>query len=390
MVILSAEIFKLYYPLFMEVDLFGTLIVLVLLFRLIIDSRIRGQREFRRLLVWEVILFISEALSEGLLNHINGNTYRLFILFKSMYFVACVICSCTCFVYFEHCRNSTWSAERRFAFWAGIPVYFYSVLVLLNIRYGFLFRIDNAQIYRRGPSFEVTYILCFAYAAAMSARSLADAFRGENYADRGYYILLGVFPAVPITAGLVQYFYPSLPVMCPAMTIFSIIIFTDAMEQLIYTDPLTSLDNRRSFLREIVIMMRNLREENRLYFAMIDINDFKSINDTYGHTVGDAALVIMADAMRKCAYSRRNRPDVCRYGGDEFAVVLSSADEGEIRRYLDDVVKEISVLSDERKMPCRILFSAGVAVWNGKDDPGKFTAGADREMYLVKSKYHSR
>ena len=65
---MSAEIFKLYYPLFMEVDLFGTLIVLVLLFRLIIDSRIRGQREFRRLLVWEVILFISEALSEGLLN----------------------------------------------------------------------------------------------------------------------------------------------------------------------------------------------------------------------------------------------------------------------------------------------------------------------------------
>lgn len=390
MVILSAEIFKAFYPLYMEVDLFGSVIILVLIFRLIIDNRIRGQREFRRLLAWEVVLFISEALSKGMQGHITGYTCRMFILSKSVYFVACAVCSSACFAYFECCRNSELSGMRRFLFRVSIPVYVYIVLVLLNVRHGFLFLVNDEEIYQRGPAFEGTYVLCFAYAAAMTVRSLADAFRGENYADRGYYILLGVFPAVPVTAGLVQYFYPNLPVMCPAMTIFSIIIYTDAMEQLIYTDPLTSLDNRRSFLRGIVIMMRNLRAEDRLYFAMIDINDFKSINDTYGHTVGDAALVIMADAMRQCADSHRNRFGLCRYGGDEFAVILSSADKGEIRRYLDNVVKKVKVLSDERKMPCRILFSAGVAVWNGKDDPGMFTAGADREMYLVKSKYHSR
>ncbi len=386
---MTPEILEIFYPLYVEVDMFGSVIILVLIFRLIVDSRIRGQREFRRLLIWEVILFMSEAMSRITQDYRADFTDSLVMIAKSVYFISCVASSCACFSYFECCRDSALSHRCRFKTFSSIPLYFYIALVILNLYGKFLFEVNDEGLYQRGPAFNITYVLCYFYAAVISVRSFADAFRKENYADRGYFILLGVFPVVPGIAGVFQYSFSNIPVLCPAMTIFSILIYIDAMEQLIYTDPLTSLDNRRSFTRELVTMMKNQRADEKLYFAMIDLNNFKSINDTYGHNAGDSALVIVADPMRQSADSHRNRLNLCRYGGDEFAVILSSDDRMEIRRYLRDVLTQIEVLVKERHMPCPVTFSAGVSEWNGKDEPGEFIENADKEMYVVKSERRS-
>lgn len=100
------------------------------------------------------------------------------------------------------------------------------------------------------------------------------------------------------------------------------------LEQLSMLDSLTSLENRRGFdLQFAAEFERASRQHYQLFLAMLDIDNFKDFNDTFGHGEGDRILVALADILRECT---RVKVDTCaRLGGDEFAVLLpqTSADQ---------------------------------------------------------------
>jgi diguanylate cyclase (GGDEF)-like protein len=96
-----------------------------------------------------------------------------------------------------------------------------------------------------------------------------------------------------------------------------------ALEQQANSDSLTGLLNYRAFHERLRAQVARLREEDeRLALLMIDIDDFKRINDIYGHATGDDVLSAVADLLRRVA---RTADDVCRIGGEEFAVVMPAA-----------------------------------------------------------------
>ena len=101
------------------------------------------------------------------------------------------------------------------------------------------------------------------------------------------------------------------------------------LEQLSITDPLTELFNRRHF---DVLLEKELSFANRhmedMSLIIFDLDHFKSINDKYGHSVGDTTLCAVADILRK---NIRNSDIACRIGGEEFAVICRNADLHEIR-----------------------------------------------------------
>lgn len=93
------------------------------------------------------------------------------------------------------------------------------------------------------------------------------------------------------------------------------------LEQMSLTDSLTGLANRRYF--DLVLAQeyaRHARNNGMLSLLMIDIDYFKSINDTYGHLVGDACLELLSDYLRNSV--SRSGDLVARYGGEEFAIIL--------------------------------------------------------------------
>jgi diguanylate cyclase (GGDEF)-like protein len=97
------------------------------------------------------------------------------------------------------------------------------------------------------------------------------------------------------------------------------------LKDLAYTDPLTNLANRRAFIEHLDEQLSETREEtSHLSVAMIDLDGFKAINDTYGHTAGDKVLVEAATRIRLVCSDCRM---VARLGGDEFAVVVEDADD---------------------------------------------------------------
>lgn len=93
------------------------------------------------------------------------------------------------------------------------------------------------------------------------------------------------------------------------------------MEQLAFFDPLTGLHNRRLFLDRLEQAVRNSRRtRQRLAVLYLDLDDFKQVNDTLGHGIGDTLLCTIGDRLLGCV---RTEDTVARLGGDEFAVLMT-------------------------------------------------------------------
>jgi len=157
------------------------------------------------------------------------------------------------------------------------------------------------------------------------------------------------------------------------------------LERLADQDPLLApLANRRAFVRELSrIISYSERYGVPSSLVYFDINGFKAINDTYGHTTGDAALVHVADALTG---NTRESDVVGRLGGDEFGVILANANDmraEEKARSLADAVSRTPVEAGGTELTVTVAY--GVTTFAKGDTVIDAMAAADRAMYLHKA-----
>ena len=148
------------------------------------------------------------------------------------------------------------------------------------------------------------------------------------------------------------------------------------------TDPLTGAANRRAFEVALRACHAALAASGRPFvLAIVDIDRFKQLNDTHGHSVGDAALKRIA---RTLLGGVRRSDMVARLGGDEFAVLMPAGDAWSMRRPFDAMFTALTVAVAGAGWP--ISFSIGVIAFEGPiAQPQDATALADKLMYEVKA-----
>ncbi len=163
----------------------------------------------------------------------------------------------------------------------------------------------------------------------------------------------------------------------------------DVLEQLSITDGLTKLHNHRFFqdhlTREI---KRSMRTGEPLSMILLDIDDFKRLNDRLGHAAGDAVLQRIACTL---AESVRDSDLLARYGGEEFAVVASATDlagAAILAEKLRAAVAERPYVLDDSVRPQAVSISAGVAQYKG--DRKAFFQAADQALYRAKAEGKDR
>ncbi|MAK72386.1 MAG: hypothetical protein CMF19_10150, partial [Idiomarinaceae bacterium] len=158
------------------------------------------------------------------------------------------------------------------------------------------------------------------------------------------------------------------------------------LEKRNYEDSLTGLYNRRYFSQQIEKEYRRAyRSKRPLSLLMVDIDHFKKVNDTHGHFIGDQILKGMADRLKDSA--KRPGDIVCRYGGEEFAVILADCSQAQAEAFADRLVTQVRSQPFETDSGARhITISVGVAELNsqsGQSTEHLFKA-ADEALYRAK------
>lgn len=149
------------------------------------------------------------------------------------------------------------------------------------------------------------------------------------------------------------------------------------------TDALTGLSNRRALDEFVESVVTALPEDEKVGLLLMDIDHFKSFNDNFGHTTGDAVLASFARSILKAA---NGRDYVARYGGEEFAVVLHGETLQEIA-YRAAIIRHFvsnQVISYE-DLQLKITSSAGVCLVMQDDDAGTVYERADEGLYQSKN-----
>ncbi len=161
------------------------------------------------------------------------------------------------------------------------------------------------------------------------------------------------------------------------------------LSELVSSDPLTELFNYRHFShtldQEIERSQRTLQPTSLI---MLDVDHFKSVNDQWGHEVGNQALKLIA----QCICKTIRRIDVaCRYGGEEFAVILPSSDihtsilvAERIRQTIENT--PLIINSDNTETTIQLTISGGLSMYNGSKSltPNALVEAADEQLYQAK------
>lgn len=161
------------------------------------------------------------------------------------------------------------------------------------------------------------------------------------------------------------------------------------LERLADEDPLTPLLNRRAFVRELSRMMAYAERygvtSSVLYF---DVNDMKRINDSFGHSAGDAVLTHVAGVLLS---NVRSSDVVGRLGGDEFGVLLAQTGEQTAATKgaeLAAAVQATTLSPDGRGIDVNVSF--GVFTFDGRGEPQEVLDAADKKMYWDKQQKKPR
>ena len=158
---------------------------------------------------------------------------------------------------------------------------------------------------------------------------------------------------------------------------------TSRLSQMACTDPLTGLENRRFFDVTGEKDFEVLKRENKeLSILMIDLDHFKAVNDNYGHDAGDKVLQRVGQSLKG---SFRNADKICRYGGEEFLVLLKGSGMENSLRIADEVRKKIQDLRFPEYDDLSITTSIGVAHMIPEDSSLKeITLRSDKALYYAK------
>lgn len=155
------------------------------------------------------------------------------------------------------------------------------------------------------------------------------------------------------------------------------------LHSLAYVDTLTGVPNRRSFNAMLELLERRAESFAILF---VDIDHFKSINDRFGHAVGDIVLRCVAGVLKECLHPE---DFLCRYGGEEFVVLArQTSNAGELAERLRSRVARLSFNGAER---LRVTISVGVDTFvPGGRCASQVLAGADASLYVAKQSGRNR
>lgn len=253
------------------------------------------------------------------------------------------------------------------------------ILLIINCFYPVVFT-NTEGVYQRGPAYSI--FLVFAAFYILDSLYLYTKCRKKVGT-------LKLFPVqvflVPIVFGVViQALFIEIALTWTSIAIAIAGVMTALKNEIIFEDRLTGLYNRvyLEFLQKQACKKKGVW----ISAIMIDLNGFKQINDKYGHSEGDAALIIVADLLKK---SFSEYGVVTRYAGDEFVVMLNTTDEQLIPKLIARAKNNFEEENRTNDKPYLLSAAMGYAIYDlSVETMDDFMNRIDKQMYQDKLAYY--
>lgn len=210
---------------------------------------------------------------------------------------------------------------------------------------------------------------------------------------RGRFIsVLFVFLLVLAMGCAVAFYFRHIPVQLLVLGIVAVAtayflgLQYDKAVQISLKDPLTGLYNRRYIHKVIPRLLRQFQYNDTIGISLVDLNDFKMINDTRGHEYGDSVLICLAHILEK---SVRRTDIVARWGGDEFLIVAVKAGHREMELIHYRIFSELRDFSEKANIDISISIGNAISPYDGLE-LHELVRSADMNMYNEKRDSYKR
>lgn len=258
-----------------------------------------------------------------------------------------------------------------------LPLLINGIMAFISYSVNLLFYVTSENTYERGPLFFilpcVSYFY-FGYNLYFIYKQRKRFSWWELRIFNLFYIAAGVFTGIQIV-------YSSYLTIWNGTAMMIVIIYIFILNDQVHRDRLTGLENYSSYERYIENI--SFKRINKLFIINIDIDDFKSVNDKFGHNEGDEALKMFANLLIESFSLRRKK--LIRVGGDEFLILLEVERKEIVDNYIQNLNKNIEAYNKTKEKPYELKFSYGVACCsNAKEDIHDILKCADKLMYEQK------
>lgn len=259
----------------------------------------------------------------------------------------------------------------------AIYYFFHIVATVLNLFFHFYYLIDANNVYQRGPLFILSIIWVMAPLFAGFFLTILN----RHKIDPKKINTLIFYPMAPVIGTVITTLVYGYSIVLPSLAIGALLVFIGIQNDSIIIDYLTGTYNRRA----LEDYLRKKISDNNSQFGgiMLDIDHYKQINDTHGHLMGDKALIDFANILRQ---SVRLHDFVARYGGDEFFLVINTADNAGLEATIRRIHNNIERFNEKAIYPFKFNFSKGYAIFRSSDRQSmeQFINQLDTSMYLEK------
>jgi diguanylate cyclase (GGDEF)-like protein len=250
------------------------------------------------------------------------------------------------------------------------------VLLVISQFTGWFYYIDSGNVYHRGPLF----LMSAAITMALIVYAFVLITVNRKKIEKKHYFAL-VFFAIPPTAGIaLQILFYGWSLMLNSLVLSLLMVFLNIQNHSIYTDYLTGVFNRKKLDAYLEERISSASEKKTFSAILLDMDHFKTINDTYGHESGDDALQLCVKLLRK---SLRSKDFIARYGGDEFFIILETTEPSALEGIVSRIQDCIESYNDSGVQSYRLGFSIGYAVYDCHSgmQAEEFKNLLDKKMY---------
>lgn len=373
-----------YFLIYAEGNIVCIIIFVLLLFH---NQRYNTRQEkelwFNRTVAAHILYFLSDIGWAGILGGKIPNLRPLVVFFNFSNYILLSLIAFAWFMYMAASEDMILSMTRKQRILWMLPMTISTVAIVSAYMIAPYFWISeqgklNSWYYPMMLAAPLFYIL------SSFAISMRNAARAESREIKKRYRMIGLYPLSVVFFGIVQTVLLDAPLFCFGCTIMMLHFYIQSMQAQISVDSLTRLNNRGQIER--YLSQIKYRENMPIYAAMMDVDHFKKINDTFGHAEGDRALVLIAETLKQTV-GKIGGAFIGRYGGDEFVLIVHSAEEGIMERAAEVLQSIATKKQEENKLLYNLNLSVGYdRLGAAPDTMENCLKRADEKLYENKRK----